>query len=213
MRAISDFGSIREDYDTNGFEPADLGEDPLAAIAAWLDEAAAAGVPQANAMSLATVDAAGRPAVRTVLLKGIDHGLIFYTNYESAKGRELALHPVAAVSLTWVQVHRQIRAAGAVEKVATEMSDAYFASRPHGAQVAAAASTQSEILADRTELLRSAEQLAAAHPEQVPRPDHWGGYRLIPDRVEFWQGRRSRMHDRYEYHRVPDGWEGDRLWP
>ena len=210
---MTDYGAVREDYDTDGFDPAALGDNPLAAIDDWLSAAFSAGVPQANAMSLATVSSEGRPSVRTVLLKGVDHGLVFYTNYESKKGSDIAQTGVAAVSVTWVEVHRQIRASGRVEFVSAEMSDRYFESRPHGAQIAAAASSQSEILADRDELIRRTEDLEGKYPDVVPRPPHWGGYRLIPDRIEFWQGRRSRMHDRYEFVRSDSGWDTNRLWP
>lgn len=210
---MTDYRAVREDYDTDGFDPAELGDDPLAAISAWLDAAIADAVPQANAMSLATVNAQGRPSLRTVLLKGVDHGLIFYTNYNSTKGRDIAATGVAAASLTWVEIHRQIRASGQVEKVSAELSDAYFGSRPRGAQIAASASAQSDVLADRADLTTRTEELEAQYPDVVPRPIHWGGYRLIPDRVEFWQGRRSRMHDRYEFRRAGEGWVTSRLWP
>ena len=192
-------------------DAADLGPDPLATVQRWLDEAWAAGIPEANAMSLATADV----AVRTVLLKGVDHGFVFFTNYDSDKGRALAADPRAALSLTWQTMGRQIRARGTTARVDTAESDAYFATRPRGSQLAAWASPQSRVIAERAELDRAVADAAARFPEgaDVPRPPHWGGYRLVPDEVEFWSRRDDRLHDRIRFGREGAGWRVDRLAP
>ncbi len=207
------YHGLREDYDTPGLEPGELTADPLVQIAAWLDEAIASGVIQANAASLATAGADGRPSVRTVLLKDIDDGLVVYSNYRSRKGHQLAENPWAALSLTWVSLHRSVRAEGLVERTAPHQSDAYFARRPRGAQLAAVASQQSSEIASRTSLEETYDATAARYPDVVPRPAHWGGLRLLPVRVEFWQGRANRLHDRIEYLREDDGWVQRRLAP
>ena len=208
-----DFASIGDDYDTPGLVLDQLDPDPLAQARAWLQAAIDSGEPQPNAASLATANAAGRPSVRTLLVKTIDSGFIMYTNYASRKARQLAQNPWGAISLTWPILHRQIRAEGAVERVAATRSDAYFATRPRGAQIAALISRQSSVLASREAFDRAVAEAEDAYPGDVPRPDDWGGYRLIPDRMEFWQGRRSRMHDRIEYRRSGEGWDLRRLFP
>ncbi len=200
-------------YDGPPLDAAELGEDPLAAIRGWLDGAFDAGVPQANAISLATANEAGRPSVRTVLVKVVDTGLVFFSNYASRKGVEIDVNPWAAASFTWLPLHRQIRATGRVEQVTTEESDAYWLTRPRGAQLAAAASAQSRLLVDRAELEARVLALDTEHPDEVPRPTSWGGYRLVPVRVEFWAGRADRMHDRIEYVRDGEGWIHRRLYP
>lgn len=188
----------------------DLATDPLIQIARWLDEAFAAGIHEAHAMSLATVG----PDVRTVLLKGVDNGLVFFTNYASAKAVDLAAEPRAAASLTWPTLGRQIRVRGTVAKTSEAESDAYFASRPRGSQVAAWASPQSRVLADRAELDRLAAETAARFEgKDVPRPPFWGGYRLVPDEVEFWARQDDRLHDRLWFSRQVPGWRVDRLAP
>jgi len=207
------YGELRDDYDTPGLGPADLDDDPVAQAAAWLDEAVAAGVPQPNAASLATADSAARPSVRTVLVKRIDAGFVFYTNYRSRKGRDLAENPYAALSLTWVTMHRSVRIEGTIETTTAEDSDAYYASRPRGARLAALVSAQSDELADRATLERAYRRAAAEFPGDTPRPEHWGGYRLVPRRIEFWQGRRDRLHDRIEYRLIESGWATRRLAP
>jgi pyridoxamine 5'-phosphate oxidase len=165
-------------------------------------------------MSLATVDARGRPAGRIVLLKGVDpRGFVFYTNYESRKGRDLAAHPVAALTFLWKELERQVRIEGRVEKVSAEESDAYYATRPLGSRVGAWASPQSETIENRRWLEERWAALAREHGEAPPRPPHWGGYRVIPDYLEFWQGRLSRMHDRIAYSRAEPGWKIARLAP
>lgn len=191
---------------------ADLAADPLAQLAAWLDEAAAAGVYEPNALSLATAG----PSVRTVLLKGVDSGLVFFTNYESAKATELAADGRAAASLTWPTLGRQVRVRGGVEQTSAQESDDYFATRPRGSQLAAWASPQSRVVADRAALDGLYAAAAARFPEPmaVPRPPHWGGYRLTPDEVEFWSRRDNRMHDRLRFtRRGAGGWHVDRLAP
>lgn len=210
---MADLSIRSEDYEGAPLVAADIGPDPLAAIGRWVQEAWDDGEPQANAMCLATVGANGLPTARTVLLKGVDDGLLFFTNYESAKGAHLGATNYAAVNFTWLLMHRQIRASGPVSKVSRAESDAYFASRPRGAQIAASASRQSTPLPNREVLEDSFAAIAELHPGPVPRPEHWGGYRLVPDRIEFWAGRRSRMHDRIEYSRSAVGWSVQRLSP
>lgn len=210
---MADLATRREDYDGEPLSAADIGTDPLLAVGRWVQEAWDAGEPQANAMCLATVSADGLPSARTVLLKGLDEGLLFYTNYESAKAADLATTEYAAVNFTWLLMHRQIRASGPVSKVSLAESDEYFASRPRGAQIAASASHQSAPLPNREALENAFAAIAEQHAGSVPRPDHWGGYRLIPDRIEFWAGRRSRMHDRIVFSKAATGWSPQRLSP
>jgi pyridoxamine 5'-phosphate oxidase len=189
---------------------------PLDAVRDWYEAAVAAGVPEPEAMALATAAPDGAPSVRFVLLRGIDEqGIRFYTNYESRKGRQLAANPRAAASLYWHALHRSIRLEGAVERLTAEESDAYFAQRARGSQIGAWASEQSRPIPDRKwldERLLDAE--ARFEDEDVPRPPFWGGFRLIPDYVEFWEGRVNRLHDRQRYARAPDGgWRCERLSP
>jgi pyridoxamine 5'-phosphate oxidase len=182
----------------------------------WYVEASSAGVPQANAMTLATVGDDGRPSARIVLLKEIDaRGLVFYSNTQSRKGKELAAHPVAALVFHWHAIHRQVRVEGAVERITDAESDAYFASRPRGSQLGAIVSPQSDVIADRASLDRAIAELDAKLGDAAPqRPPHWGGFRLIPDVVELWQGRESRVHDRVRYRRDDAGaWIRERLAP
>lgn len=194
----------------------DLPPDPIALARRWFEEAQAAGVEQPDAMTLATATPDGRPSARAVLLKGIDaRGFAFYTNYESRKARELDANPRAALVLLWVPLQRQLRVTGAVARLSAEESDAYFATRPRGSQLGAWASAQSRPLPDRVAL----ERRWAALDERwvgaaVPRPPHWGGYRVEPDEIEVWQGRANRLHDRFAYARTADGgWRRERLAP
>lgn len=204
----------RIDYDTDGFRLSDLDPDPLVEAVRWLDAAIAAGEPQPETMHLATVSAQGVPSVRAVLLRGIDTGFVFYTNYLSDKGVDIAATSTAALSIAWVGLHRQIRAQGRVERTSDATSDEYWQTRPRGAQLAAAASQQSRPLPDRETLERLVEELDESLGETpVPRPAHWGGYRLLADRVELWQGRNNRMHDRVRYERRETAWVRERLYP
>ena len=206
---------LRRDYARAGLTEADAAADPLAQFARWFDEALAAGLPEPNAMTLATATPDGRPSARVVLLKGFDErGFVFFTNRHSRKGRELAANPYAALAFFWPELERQVRVEGAVAPTGDEESDAYFASRPLASRLGAWASSQSEVIAGREVLDRAVEELAARFGGEVPRPPHWGGYRLSPEAVEFWQGRPSRLHDRLRYARRPDGgWRRERLAP
>ena len=205
---------IRKTYQRSELLESEVAGDPIAQLRGWLAEAEAALVDEFNAMTLSTVAADGRPSSRIVLIKGLDHGLIWYTNYQSRKGMELAVHPFACLQFHWVAQERQVRIEGRVEKTSAALSDEYFASRPRSSRIGAWASPQSEVIKSR-ELLTEAElELTSQFPEAVPRPTHWGGYRLVPDRVEFWQGRPSRMHDRLRYRLESSGeWAIERLAP
>jgi pyridoxamine 5'-phosphate oxidase len=194
----------------------DLLPDPIALVRRWFADAQAAGVEQHDAMTLATVAPDGRPSARVVLLRGIDQrGFAFFTNYESRKGRELDANPYAALALLWSPLQRQVRISGRVERMSAEESDAYFATRPRGSQLGAWASRQSRPLPDRAELEARWAALDARYAGlAVPRPPHWGGYRVDPDEIELWQGRANRLHDRFRYVRTPEaGWTHERLAP
>jgi pyridoxamine 5'-phosphate oxidase len=216
---VVDLAKLRVDYARAGLSERDVDPSPIRQLERWVEDAVHAGHPEPTAMTLATVRATkegSSPSARVVLLKGIDTGLVFYTNYESDKGKELEASPRAAACLFWVLLERQVRVNGTIEKVTPAESDAYFASRPRDAQLGAWASAQSAVLAGREELERRLDETRARFPEPaaVPRPPHWGGYRLVPDSVEFWQGRPSRLHDRLRYARIGEhGWRIDRLSP
>ena len=192
-----------------------LGDDPLACFEDWWEQAKTCGMVEPTAMTLATVDAMGRPDARIVLLKGIeDHRFVFYTNYASEKGQQLAAHPQACLVFWWELMARQVRVRGEVEKLPAETSDAYFASRPRGSQLGAWASAQSSELTDRAQLeARVAEMEERFGDDEVPRPEHWGGYGLKPAEIEFWQGRTDRLHDRFVYQRERGSWAVHRLYP
>jgi pyridoxamine 5'-phosphate oxidase len=200
---------------TRTLEDSDLLDDPIELFRRWFDEAARAGMPQVNAMTLATVAADGRPSARVVLLKGVDdRGFQFFTNYESRKGGELTANPHAALVFLWIPLERQVRVTGDVVRLSAEESDAYFASRPRGSQVGAWASEQSRPLPRREELeerWRGLEEQYGHGP--VPRPAHWGGFLVVPREIEFWQGRENRLHDRFVYTRAAGGWQCQRLQP
>jgi pyridoxamine 5'-phosphate oxidase len=210
-----DLASIRKDYDVGTLDAADLPAEPLVAVRGWLAEAVAAGVLEPTAMVVSTATPDGAPSSRTVLLKGVDdRGLTFFTNRGSRKGRQLAANPRCAALLRWDALHRQVGVTGTAELVDDAESDAYFASRPRGSQVGAWASRQSEVIADRGVLERWAAEVEERFPGEVPRPPFWGGYRIVPDSVELWQGRPSRLHDRLRYRRGEDGaWILERLSP
>lgn len=207
--------AMREEYAAVGLDEAAAGDDPLALFERWLAQVVAAGVHEPNAMALATATPDGRPSVRLVLLKGADaRGFVFFTNTRSRKGAELAANPQAALALTWHAVQRQVRVEGPVERLAVDEDDAYFASRPYGSQLGALASPQSQQVPDRAWLEERYAQLERAHPEgTVPRPQHWGGYRVLPELIEFWQGRHGRLHDRLLFTRAGQSWRRERLAP
>ena len=197
-----------------GLAEADALADPLAQFERWFKEALAAQLPLANAMTLATVTPQGAPDARIVLLKGVDGGgFVFYTNYDSRKGKQLAARPEACLVFLWTQLERQVRIEGKVEKVAAADSDSYFASRPAGARLSARASAQSEVVASRAFLEAQVEKVKTQFGENPPRPAHWGGYRVLPTRLEFWQGGAGRLHDRIEYLRDGSKWTVRRLAP
>ncbi|MFJ2771887.1 pyridoxamine 5'-phosphate oxidase [Streptomyces sp. NPDC087300] len=212
---------MREQYVTGGLAEAGLSADPLEQFALWFKEAArdVDAVHEPNAMVVSTADAEGRPSSRTVLLKGFDErGFVFFTNYESRKARELAANPYVSLLFPWHPMARQVIVSGTAARVGREETVAYFRTRPHGSQLGAWASAQSSVLTSRAELDRAYADLAARYPEgaQVPVPPHWGGFRVTPTAVEFWQGRRDRLHDRLRYARTEEGgggWRIERLSP
>jgi pyridoxamine 5'-phosphate oxidase len=207
---------LRREYASRALTEQDASADPIRQFQAWFDEALTSQLTDANAMTLATASPNGAPAARFVLLKGADEsGFVFYTNYDSAKGRDLAANPRAALLFFWPELERQVRITGSVAKTTTAESDAYFHSRPVESQISAAISKQSRTVVDRSELeARYAAALEKYQGSFVPLPSQWGGYRLSPERIEFWQGRKSRLHDRLVYTKQPDGsWSRSRLEP
>lgn len=209
-----DIAGLRQEYMREGLDDGDVARDPFQQFQAWFDEAVQAQLPMVNAMSLATVAADGQPSARIVLLKGVDErGFVFYTDYESRKGRELAANPKAAVVVYWIELEREVRIEGTVEKTSTGESDEYFSSRPVGSRLAAICSRQSSVIPDRATLTRAYAEIEQGHGAAPARPGRWGGYRLKPHAIEFWQGRPNRLHDRLLYRKGAAGWEIVRLAP
>jgi len=205
---------LHQSYERSELSEDACDADPLRQFERWLTEALAAGPADANAMTLATVGSDLRPSTRIVLIKGYDEqGITFFTNYDSRKGRELAGNPYAALQFHWVPLERVVRIEGAVQKVNDEESDAYYDSRPLDSRIGAWASPQSQVIASRDVLAHNVARYSAQFASAPPRPPHWGGYRLVPDRWEFWQGRKSRLHDRLRYQLEQGGWIMQRLAP
>ena len=210
-----DLHHIREDYSKQELSEQQCHANPLIQFEQWLNEAIRAQVNEPTAMNVATVDAMGKPNSRMVLLKEVnEQGFVFFSNYLSRKGQALDVHPYAALTFFWAELERQVRIEGCVEKLSAQASDEYFASRPYTSRLGAWASEQSSVIADKNVLIKRAAAVGLKHPLHVPRPPHWGGYVVIPERVEFWQGRPSRLHDRLRYSKPADGaWLRERLAP
>lgn len=207
---------IRQDYTLAALDESITGNDPLAFFHRWFDEAQTAQISEVNAMTLATVSAEGKPHARIVLLKGVEHnGFIFFTNYDSNKGRQIASHDNAALLFFWKELERQVRVEGKIRKISAEESDQYFHSRPAGSRIGAWSSPQSQVISDRSVLDKNYQDYEAKFADTtIPRPPHWGGYIVEPMQIEFWQGRSSRMHDRILFTRSDNGtWEKARLAP
>jgi pyridoxamine 5'-phosphate oxidase len=211
---MTHIADLRKSYERAEMNEHASAEQPLQQFEQWLKEAIQAEIPEPNAMTLATVASNLRPSTRVVLIKGYDaRGIVWYTNYDSRKGQELAGNPFAALQFHWVELERVVRIEGRVEKISDAESDAYFASRPLDSRIGAWASPQSQVIESRTTLVANAAKYGAQFLLQPPRPPHWGGYRLVPDQWEFWQGRKSRLHDRLRYSLNAGQWLRERLAP
>ncbi|KUZ13853.1 pyridoxamine 5'-phosphate oxidase [Burkholderia diffusa] len=214
---MTTLADLRINYSRASLDEADAAPDPFAQFDRWFKEALDAKLPEPNTMTLATVGDDGRPSARIVLIKGVDErGFVFFTNYESRKGRDLAANPHAALLFYWIELERQVRIEGRIEKTSADESDRYFASRPLGSRIGAWASEQSAVIDSRATLEAREKAVSERYGENPPRPPHWGGYRVVPDAIEFWQGRPSRLHDRLLYTRdaaAESGWTISRLSP
>lgn len=210
----SNLANLRRDYAGKGLIEVSVDRDPIVQFGVWLDEALSSEITDANAMTLATVDAECRPSSRVVLLKGLDaRGFVFFTNYESKKARDLAANANVSLSFFWPQIHRQVIIYGMAEKISQQESEDYFRSRPYDSQLAAWASEQSAVIASRADLEAKFDEMRSRFETDVPPPPFWGGYRVVPNRIEFWQGRASRLHDRLVYRLVGEDWIIERLSP
>ena len=205
---------IRKDYKQSSLFENDISPNPIVQFTSWWNEAIESDIDEVNALTLATANAQGKPSARIVLLKGYDeNGFVFFTNYESHKGKELAANPYAAMVLFWKELERQIRIEGFVEKISAGESDEYFYSRPAGSRIGAWASPQSTVINDRNILEENVKNCSQNFGENIPRPVHWGGYRVVPLLIEFWQGRSNRLHDRIQYRKENNNWIIERLAP
>jgi pyridoxamine 5'-phosphate oxidase len=214
MNLGKNLADLRKSYEREKLDEADVAQDPLEQFTRWMQQAIDAQIPEPNAMTLATVSAENRPSTRPVLIKGCDErGIVWYTNYESRKARQISKNPWASLQFHWVELERVVRIEGKVEKVSPEESEAYYRSRPLDSRIAAWASPQSEVIADRKALEKRVEEFNQKFGENPPLPPNWGGLRLVPERWEFWQGRKNRLHDRIVYRREKGNWLRERLAP